>query len=92
MTPKQSARAVRGSVTEGAGTVIIPNTATSVIVTHGLMRVPLVHEITLVAGSLLNGRSMSVSNRTATTFQINISSAAVADYDIGWRCNLVELN
>lgn len=88
----QSARAVRGSVTETAGTAVILNTATSVVVTHGLMRAPLVHEITLVAGSLLNGRSMSVSNRTATTFQINISSAAVADYDIGWRCNLVELN
>lgn len=88
----QLGRVKRGSVTETSGTAVILDTTSSVVVTHGLMRAPLVHEITLVAGSLLNGRSMSVSNRTATTFQINISSAAVANYDIGWRCNLVELN
>lgn len=89
---KQQARAVKGSLTQTAGTAVIPNGATNVVVSHGLRRAPQLHEISILSGSGLAGRSLSVSNRSATTFQINASSAVAADANIGWRCNLGPLN
>ena len=72
--------------------VTIPNGQTSLTVNHRLWRAFNPYEIQLTAFSLLDGRTLSVSNITATTFQLNLSSAAAADYTIGYKIELLPLN
>jgi hypothetical protein len=74
------------------GTFVIPSGQTSATVSHRVWRIPASYEIRLTPASLLNGRSISVSNLTATTFQVNISSAAASDYTIGYVIELLPLN
>jgi hypothetical protein len=74
------------------GTFTILSGQTSATVSHRVWRAPAFYEIRLTPASLLNGRSISVSNTTTTTFQANISSAAAADYNIGYIIELLPLN
>lgn len=88
----QTGRILVNSLTERSGSATILSGALSVIVTHGLRRTPRPGELQVTAHSGLNGRSLSISSVGATTFQININTAAVADYTIGWSAKLFELN
>lgn len=88
----QSGRVTINSLTERSGQIVILNGATFATVTHGLRRAPKPGELTLTAHSVTNGRTLSVSDVTATTFRVNVNSAAAADYTIGWRATLMSLN
>jgi hypothetical protein len=74
------------------GVFTISSGSTFTIVPHRVWRAFSVYEIQLTSLSLLDGRSISVSNITAANFRVNISSAAAANYTIGYRIELLPLN
>lgn len=80
------------SLTERSGSATILNGDTSVTITHGLRRAPLPGELFITSHAAMAGRSMSVGAITDTAFIVNISSAAGANYTIGWHARLMELN
>lgn len=88
----QSGRVVVNSLTDRSGSAVIASGATAVTVTHGMRRAPIPGEIFVTAHTDTNGRTVSISNITATTFDINVNTAAAADYTIGWSIRLMELN
>lgn len=88
----QGGRATFNSLTERYGSAVIANGNTAVTVTHGLPRTPKVGEIQVTAHSVTGGRTWSVSNVTSTTFNINVNTAAAANYTFGWQVRLFELN
>ena len=88
----QSGSVTINSLTERSGSATILSGATSVTITHGLRRAPLPGELFITSHSAMGGRSMSVGAITDTAFVVNISSAAGADYTIGWHARLMELN
>lgn len=75
-----------------SGEATILNGNTFVTVPFELARTPKRGEINVNAFSGIAGRSIQISNITSNSFRINVSSAAVADYDFGWEINLKELN
>ncbi len=75
------------TATSAFGTATINSGASSVVVTHNLNRTPRTEEITITPAGAA-AASWWISNRTATTFQVNIPSAAGVGTGIGWRVDL----
>ena len=89
----QVGRVLVNSNSERGGTATILSGATSVVVKHGLRRAPVPGEVIATPFSDIGARSFSISAYTGgTSFQINISSAAAADYTFGWSAKLFDMN
>jgi|APSaa5957512535_1039671.scaffolds.fasta_scaffold26313_1 hypothetical protein len=76
---------VVGHSTSASGSATILNTATSVVVTHGLAYTPAVGDIVVIPTSNPSSLvSWWVGNLTSTTFQITSSTAATVNVGFGW--------
>jgi hypothetical protein len=81
------------SRTKASGMATIVAGDTSVVVTHGMRRIPIVGEIMVTPHTVTaTVRTFGISAIGINTFQINMSSSAGSEYVLGWRVELMELN